>query len=41
MVTLPRLKALPGRLYVTWKFDVKAWYRSAHDVMLAAERLLS
>jgi hypothetical protein len=25
MVTLSRLKALPRLLYVTWKFDVKAW----------------
>jgi sulfur carrier protein ThiS len=41
MVILPRLKALPGRLYVAWKFDVKAWDRSAHDVMLPAGRLLS
>jgi hypothetical protein len=24
MVTLPRLKVLPWRLYVAWKFDVKA-----------------
>jgi hypothetical protein len=23
MVTLSRLKALPGRLYVIWKFDMK------------------
>jgi hypothetical protein len=29
MVTLPRLKVLPRRLYVAWKFDVKAWDRSA------------
>jgi hypothetical protein len=41
MVTLPRLKALPGRLYVAWMFDVKAWDRSAHDVMLPSGRLLS
>jgi hypothetical protein len=41
MVTLPRLKALAGQLYVAWKFDVKAWDRSAHDVMLPTGRLLS
>jgi hypothetical protein len=41
MVTLPRLKVLLGRLYVAWKFDVKAWDRSAHDVILPAGRLLS
>jgi hypothetical protein len=41
MVTLLRLKALPWRLYLAWKFDVKAWDKSAHDVMLSAGRLLS
>jgi hypothetical protein len=41
MVTLPKLKALSGQLYVAWKFDMKAWERSAHDVPLPAGRLLS
>jgi hypothetical protein len=41
MVTLPRLKALPGRFYIACKFDMKARDRLAHNAMLPAERLLS
>jgi hypothetical protein len=41
MVTLLRLKALQGQLYAAWKFNLKAWDRMTHDMMLPAGRLLS
>jgi hypothetical protein len=37
----PEVEGVSRVIIVTWKFEVKAWDRSAHDLMLPAGRLLS